>query len=109
MQLKQTRGSQGFGSPSAFSDAQNTTGRPIVAVSKAPDQIYAIVSEFFTTSKNEKKYLVHPSEVDSPFIHGTYVKLNYLNVKYVRGYVETYIKETAFLNPHVTIIYIDPF
>ena len=109
MQLKQTRGSQGFGSPSAFSDAQNTTGRPIVAVSKAPDQIYAIVSEFFTTSKNEKKYLVHPSEVDSPFIHGTYVKLNYLNVKYVRGYVETYIKETAFLNPHVTIIFIDPF
>ena len=109
MQLKQTRGSQGFGSPSAFSDAQNTTGRPIVAVSKAPDQIYATVSEFFTTSKNEKKYLVHPSEVDSPFIHGTYVKLNYLNVKYVRGYVETYIKETAFLNPHVTIIFIDPF
>ena len=109
MELKQTRGSQGFGAPSAFSDAQNTTGRPIVAVSKSSDNIYAIVSEFFTTSKNEKKYLVHPSEVDSPFIHGTYVKLNYLNVKYVRGYIETYIKETAFLNPHITIIYIDPY
>jgi len=109
LELKQTRGSQGFGAPSAFSDAQNTTGRPIVAVSKSSDNIYAIVSEFFTTSKNEKKYLVHPSEVDSPFIHGTYVKLNYLNVKYVRGYVETYIEETAFLNPHITIIFIDPF
>ncbi|MFX1583536.1 MAG: hypothetical protein ACFFDL_02995 [Promethearchaeota archaeon] len=109
VELKQTRGSQGFGAPSAFSDAQNTTGKPIIAVSKTSDMIYNTVSEFFTTSKNEKKYLVHPSEVDSPFLHGTYVKLNYLNVKYIRGYVDTYIKETALMNPHVTLIYIDPY
>ncbi|MFX0010471.1 MAG: hypothetical protein ACFE9R_09165 [Candidatus Hermodarchaeota archaeon] len=108
VELKQTRGSQGFGAPSAFSDAQNTTGKPIVAVSKSKDSIYATVSEFFTTSKNEKKYLVRPTEVDSQFLHGTYIKLNYLNVKYVRGYVDTYINETALMNPHITIIFIDP-
>ena len=108
LELKQTRGSQGFGAPSAFSDAQNTTGKPIVAVSKSKDSIYATASEFFTTSKNEKKYLIRPTEVDSQFLHGTYIKLNYLNVKYVRGYVDTYIKETALLNPHITIIFIDP-
>ena len=109
LELKQTRGSQGFGAPSAFSDAQNTTGKPIVAVSKSKNSIYATVSEFFTTSKNEKKYLVHPTEVDSQFLHGTYIKLNYLNVKYVRGFVDTYIKETALLNPHITLIFLDPF
>jgi DNA topoisomerase VI B subunit len=109
IELKQTRGSQGFGAPSAFSDAQNTTGKPIVAVSKNLESIYATVSEFFTTSKNEKKYLIHPTEVDSPFLHGTYIKLNYLNVKYVRGFVDTYIKETALMNPHITIIFIDPY
>jgi len=108
MELKQTRGSQGFGAPSAFSDAQNTTGRPVITVSKSLDNVYATVTEFFTTSKNEKKYLIHPTDIDSPFLHGTYIKLNYLNVKYVRGYVEKYIEETAFMNPHVTIIYIDP-
>jgi DNA topoisomerase VI B subunit len=108
VELKQTRGSQGFGAPSAFSDAQNTTGKPIVAVSKSAESIYATVSEFFTTSKNEKRYLVHPTEVDCPFIHGTYIKLHYLNVKYVRGYLETYIKESALMNPHITLIYIDP-
>ncbi|MFX1345441.1 MAG: hypothetical protein ACFFAI_10065 [Promethearchaeota archaeon] len=108
MELKQTRGSQGFGAPSAFSDAQNTTGRPIVAVSKSSENVYATVNEFFTTSKNEKKYLIHPTDIDSPFLHGTYIKLNYLNVKYVKGYVEKYIEETAFMNPHITIIYIDP-
>ncbi len=109
LELKQTRGSQGFGSPSAFSDAQNTTGKPIVAVSKTIETVYATVSEFFTTSKNEKKYLIHPTDIDSPFLHGTYIKLNYLNVKYIRGYVEKYVEETAFMNPHITVIYIDPY
>ncbi len=109
IQLKQTRGSQGFGAPSAFSDAQNTTGMPIIVVSKSVKNIYAMVSEFYTTSKNEKKNIVVPSEIDCPFLHGTYIKLNYLNVKYVRGYVDTYLKETALMNPHVTIVYIDPY
>ncbi|TFG22444.1 MAG: hypothetical protein EU533_04250 [Promethearchaeota archaeon] len=109
LELKQTRGSQGFGAPSAFSDAQNTTGKPIIVTSKTADIIFATASEFFTTSKNEKRYLIHPTEIDSPFLHGTYIKLNYLNVKYVRGYVDTYIKETALMNPHVTIIFIDPY
>ncbi|MFX0042718.1 MAG: DNA topoisomerase VI subunit B [Candidatus Hodarchaeota archaeon] len=109
LELKQTRGSQGFGAPSAFSDAQNTTGKPIIAVSKSMDNVYATVNEFFTTSKNEKKYLIHPTDIDSAFLHGTYIKLNYLNVKYIRGFVEKYIEETAFMNPHITIIYIDPY
>ncbi len=109
LELKQTRGSQGFGAPSAFSDAQNTTGKPVIAVSKSMDNIYATVTEFFTTSKNEKKYLIHPTDIDSAFLHGTYIKLNYLNVKYIRGYVEKYIEETAFMNPHITIMYIDPY
>lgn len=108
LELKQTRGSQGFGSPSAFSDAQNTTGKPIIAVSKSSDNVYATATEFFTTSKNEKKYLIHPTDIDSLFLHGTYIKLNYLNVKYIKGYVEKYIEETAYMNPHITIIYLDP-
>jgi len=108
LELKQTRGSQGFGAPSAFSDAQNTTGKPIVLVSKSSENVYATVNEFFTTSKNTKKYLIHPTDIDSPFLHGTYIKLNYLNVKYVKGYVEKYIEETAFMNPHITVIYINP-
>ncbi len=108
-ELKQTRGSQGFGAPSAFSDAQNTTGNPIVVISKDIDNLYASASEFFTTSKNEKKYVIHPTEIDSPFLHGTYIKLHYLNIKYVRGYVDTYIQQTALMNPHATIIFIDPY
>ncbi len=106
--LKQTRGSQGFGSPSAFSDAQNTTGKPIRVVSKNYNQLYGICSEFYTTSKNNKEYVVPPTEVDCFFEHGTYVELTYLNVKYKRGYIDKYIEQTALTNPHVTLIYLDP-
>ncbi len=106
--LKQTRGSQGFGSPSAFSDAQNTTGKPIKVVSKNYNQLYGICSEFYTTSKNNKEYVVPPTEVDCFFEHGTYVELTYLNVKYKKGYIDRYIEQTALTNPHITLIYLDP-
>jgi len=108
VKLKQTRGSQGFGAPSAFSDSQNTTGEPIIAVSKTQFDVYAAASQFFTTSKNEKKYVIPHTEIETTFLHGTYIKLSYLNIKYVARYVDEYIKKTALMNPHVTIKFIDP-
>jgi DNA topoisomerase VI B subunit len=107
--LRQTRGSQGFGSPSAFSDAQNTTGKPITAISKHSSQLYGVCSEFFTTEKNTKAYVVKPVEVETPFIHGTFVKLHYLNKKYNRGYVDSYIERTSLMNSHISFIFIDPY
>jgi len=108
-QLKQTRGSQGFGASSAFSDAQNTTGRPVTVISRHIENKRATLTCFFTTSKNEKDYTIEPSEIRVPFQHGTYVRLNYLNVRYIRGYADDYIRQTALLNSHMTIIYIDPY
>jgi len=108
VKLKQTRGSQGFGAPSAFSDSQNTTGEPIITVSKTQFDVYATTSQFYTTSKNEKKYVIPHTEIETSFLHGTYIKLSYLNIKYKTGYVDEYIKKTALMNPHVTIKYIDP-
>ncbi len=107
--LKQTRGSQGFGSPSAFSDAQNTTGKPVTVISKDNHHIFGMCSQFYTTSKNNKEFMVPATEISTPFEHGTYISLNYLNVKYRRGFIDDYIKSTAITNPHVTIIFIDPY
>jgi DNA topoisomerase VI B subunit len=106
--LRQTRGSQGFGSPSAFSDAQNTTGRPITVISKHFSEIFGIASEFYTTEKNTKVYVVPPKEIECLFTHGTYIKLQYLNKKYVKGYIDSYIECAALMNSHVTFVYIDP-
>lgn len=107
--LKQTRGSQGFGASSAFSDAQNTSAKPIIAITRHSGQAAATVEAFYTTDKNEKKYELEPQEFRTRFQHGTYVKLFYQNVKYIRGYADEYIRQTALLNGHMNIIFIDPY
>ena len=107
--LRQTRGSQGFGAPSAFSDAQNTTGKPIFTVSKRFTSDDATVTNFYTTTANTKDHVGGPVEMDLPFNHGTYIKLLYLNIQYRRGYADIYSEMASLLNSHVTIIFIDPY
>ncbi|MHA1960439.1 MAG: DNA topoisomerase VI subunit B [Candidatus Thorarchaeota archaeon] len=107
--LRQTRGSQGFGAPSAFSDSQNTTGKPIFTVSKRFTSEVATVADFYTTTANTKEYVGGPIDMDLPFEHGTYIKLNYLNIQYRRGYADTYAEMASLLNSHVTLVFIDPY
>jgi len=107
--LRQTRGSQGFGAPSAFSDAQNTTGKPIFTVSKRFNSDVATVTNFYTTTANTKDHVGGPVDMDLPFHHGTYIKLHYLNIQYRRGYADIYNEMASLLNSHVTIIFIDPY
>ncbi len=107
--LRQTRGSQGFGAPSAFSDAQNTTGKPIFAITKSYTAENATASSFYTTTANTKDYVGGPIDMDLPFNHGTYIRLYYLNIQYRRGYSDVYVEMASLLNSHVTIILIDPY
>ncbi|MFX0108818.1 MAG: DNA topoisomerase VI subunit B, partial [Candidatus Hodarchaeota archaeon] len=107
--LRQTRGSQGFGAPSAFSDAQNTTGKPILTITKRFTSKEAAVSDFYTTTANTKDYVGGPINMDLPFEHGTFIRLNYLNIQYRRGYADTYCEMASLLNSHVTIVFIDPY
>ncbi|MFW9849535.1 MAG: DNA topoisomerase VI subunit B [Candidatus Thorarchaeota archaeon] len=107
--LRQTRGSQGFGAPSAFSDSQNTTGKPIFTVSQRFTSNKATVTDFYTTTANTKDYVGGPIEMDLPFKHGTFIRLNYLNIQYRRGYADTYAEMASLLNSHVTIVFVDPY
>jgi len=107
--LRQTRGSQGFGAPSAFSDAQNTTGKPIFSITKRFTSDSSTVSSFYTTTANTKDYVGGPIDMDLPFNHGTYIRLYYLNIQYRRGYSDIYSEMASLLNSHVTIIFIDPY
>jgi len=108
-ELCQTRGSQGFGASSAFSDAQNTTGRPILTASRHPAERQGHASIFFTTSKNKKDYLLKETSLPMSFSHGTYLQLSFLNLPYRRGYADEYVRQTSYLNAHVNIIFIDPY
>jgi DNA topoisomerase-6 subunit B len=107
--LRQTRGSQGFGAPSAFSDAQNTTGKPIFTISQRFSAKEATVASYYTTTANTKEYVGGPLQMDLPFHHGSYIRLYYLNIQYRRGYSDTYAEMASLLNSHVTIIFVDPY
>ncbi len=107
--LRQTRGSQGFGASSAFSDAQNTTGRPITVATRYPGERQGHVSVFFTTGKNLKEYVLTETKAPLSFTHGNYLQLFYLNIQYRRSYADEYIRQTSFLNSHINIIFIDPY
>jgi DNA topoisomerase-6 subunit B len=109
LKLRQTRGSQGFGASSAFSDAQNTTGRPIVVATRHSAERQGFASLFFTTSKNKKDYLLKETITPLSFNHGTYLQLSFLNLPYRRGYADEYVRQTSYLNAHVNIIFIDPY
>ncbi|MHA1798104.1 MAG: hypothetical protein ACTSVY_06605, partial [Candidatus Helarchaeota archaeon] len=78
-------------------------------ITRHESQQAATISAFFTTAKNEKKYELEPEEFRTNFHHGTYVRLFYQNVRYIRGYADEYIRQTALLNGHINIIYIDPY
>ncbi|MFX1563949.1 MAG: DNA topoisomerase VI subunit B, partial [Promethearchaeota archaeon] len=108
-QLRQTRGSQGFGASSAFSDAQNTTGRPITVATRHPAENQGYTSTFFTTGKNQKEYVLPETALSLSFSHGTYMQLSFLNLPYRRGYADEYINQTSFLNAHINIIFVDPY
>lgn len=109
LKLRQTRGSQGFGASSAFSDAQNTTGRPIVVATRHPVERQGYASIFFTTSKNKKDYQLKETPIPMSFNHGTYLQLSFLNLPYRRGYADEYVRQTSYLNAHVNILFIDPY
>ncbi|TFG14442.1 DNA topoisomerase VI subunit B [Candidatus Thorarchaeota archaeon] len=107
--LRQTRGSQGFGAPSAFSDAQNTTGKPIFTITKRYTADKATAADFYTTTANTKDYVAGPKQMKLPFKQGTYIRLHYLNIQYRRGYADIYAEMASLLNAHVTIVFIDPY
>jgi len=107
--LKQTRSSQGFGVPNAFTDSQNMTERPITVITRHHNLPNATLSVFYTTNKNQKEYSLDPESFETSMQHGTYIKLYYLSVKYIRGCVDEYIKQASYLNGHITLIFIDPY
>jgi len=106
---KQSRGQQGIGISAAVLYAQLTTGKPATIISKiSPDKPALKVQLKIDVKKNEPK-IISEEKITWPKDHGTKIELE-LEAKYVekRASVLEYIKQTAVVNPHAKIIYIDP-
>lgn len=106
---KQGRGQQGIGISAAVLYAQLTTGKPVRIISKTKTNQPATVIELKINIKTNEPEIVTHTTIDWPKEHGTRVELE-LEAKYAekKASVIEYIMETAIVNPHATITFIDP-
>ncbi|MFQ5474824.1 MAG: DNA topoisomerase VI subunit B [Candidatus Nanoarchaeia archaeon] len=107
--LKMSRGQQGIGISASVMYGQLTTGRPVKITSKIhptrPAQYYELNID---TQINEPNIL-KDEKIEWYKDHGTKIEID-LEGAYQKGVqsVETYLKQTAIVNPHATIIYTNP-
>lgn len=107
--MKQQRGQQGIGISAAVLYGQLTTGKPARIVSRtAKDKPSHYFELHIDTQKNEPEIVVE-KEVSWDKQHGTKIEID-LEASYQKGdqSVDAYLKETSIVNPHATIIYVNP-
>jgi len=107
--LRQSRGQQGIGISASVMYAQLTTGRPARILSKiAPDKPATYVELKIDTANNKP---LPSGEEQRPWDkpHGTRIEMD-IEGSYMKGpqSVDEYLKQTAIINPHVTITYVTP-
>ena len=108
--LAQTRGQQGIGISAAVMYAQLTTGKPAKILSKIAKDKPATYMELMLDTKTNNPSIKAEEERDWPEKeHGTRIEVD-LEGSYQKGSqsVDQYLKETAIVNPHTTLIYTNP-
>ncbi len=107
--MKQSRGQQGIGISAVALYSQLTTGRSIRILSRtSPDAPPNYLEIHIDTTKN--KPIISKNEVvEWDKERGTRIEFD-LEGNYYRGAqsVDEYLKQTAIINPHATIIYSSP-
>ncbi len=108
--LAQTRGQQGIGISASVMYAQLTTGKPAKIISKIAKDRPAICMELMLDTKTNNPLIKSEQEKEwSDKEHGTRIEID-IEGSYQKGNqsVDQYLKETAIVNPHATIIYTNP-
>ncbi len=107
--LSQTRGQQGIGISAAAMYAQLTTGKPARITSKIHPNEPAHYYELHIDTTKNKPDILKETDKEWKKDHGTKIELE-LEGSYQQGSqsIDEYLKETAIVNPHVTIIYTNP-
>ncbi len=107
--LSQSRGQQGIGISASVLYAQLTTGKPAKIISRISKNKPAHYYELYIDTKTNNPKIVKEEEIEFENEHGTRIELD-LEGSYVKGAqsIDEYLKETAIINPHATIIYTNP-
>ena len=106
--LSQSRGQQGIGISAVVLYAQLTTGRVAKVISRVKDQL-AQYKEIMVDTKNNEAKVVKEEIKQWKKAHGTRIEVD-IEAAYQKGSqsVDEYLKQTAIVNPHITLIYTNP-
>ncbi|HLC51740.1 MAG TPA: DNA topoisomerase VI subunit B [Candidatus Nanoarchaeia archaeon] len=108
--LSATRGQQGIGISAAGLYGQLTTGKPLTVISKTAKDKPAVLMKLKIDTATNKPDIVEEAEQEwEEKEHGTKIEID-MDASYQKGRqsVDEYLKSTAIVNPHATIIYTDP-
>ncbi len=107
--MKQQRGQQGIGISAAVLYSQLTTGKPATIVSKTGKKDPAHQFKLKIDTQRNEPDVMEDTEISWDKEHGTRVEMD-LEGAYLKGRqsVDEYLKQTAIINPHTTIIYTNP-
>lgn len=107
--LSQSRGQQGIGISASVMYAQLTTGKSAKITSKIDPKHPAHYYELRIATEKNKPEILKEQVVEWDKEHGTRIELD-LEGNYLKGEqsVDQYMKQTAIVNPHVTLIYQPP-
>jgi DNA topoisomerase-6 subunit B len=106
---KQQRGQQGIGISAAVMYAQLTTGRPAKITTRISPKHPANYVELTINTSTNSPDILKDEEKEWKKEHGTRIELD-IEAAYQKGSqsVDQYLKSTAVVNPHATIIYVNP-
>ena len=107
--LKQSRGQQGIGISASVMYAQLTTGRASRIVSKTGSGKPAHYYELKIDTAKNKPLILKDDIKEWDKNHGTRIEMD-LEGSYIKAgqSVDSYLKQTAIVNPHVNITYVNP-
>lgn len=107
--LKQSRGQQGIGISAAALYGQLTTGKPIRITSRISAKHDAHYYELRINTRDNTPEIIEEKVVKMAKEHGIKIEID-LEGSYQKGgqSVDSYLKQTAISNPHVTISYTNP-
>ncbi|MBN1275358.1 DNA topoisomerase VI subunit B [Candidatus Woesearchaeota archaeon] len=104
-----SRGQQGIGISASVMYGQLTTGRPARITSRIAGDPAHYYELKLNTQKNQPEVLADQVKEWTGKEHGTRIEID-LEASYQKGWqsVDEYLKQTAIVNPHVTLIYTNP-
>ena len=107
--LSQSRGQQGIGISAAVMYSQLTTGKPVRIKSKVKGKPEAHYYELHIDIAQNKPEIIKEETMGWEKEHGVRIEMD-MEASYQGGVqsVDNYLKETAIVNPHITIIYTNP-